>query len=78
MTYNILFFIVGFGIVALAIKAINIDKRIDSLERDHIHHDELFTDVDWHRVDDLRKLSEVEQRVNELEEKVKMLEDEVY
>lgn len=78
MMYNILFFIVGFGLVALVVKAIKIDSRIDSLERDHIHHDKLFTDVDWHRVDDLRKLSKAEQRITELEEKVKMLEDEVY
>lgn len=78
MIHNILFFIVGFGLVAIVVKTIKIDSRIDSLERDHIHHDKLFTDVDWHRVDDLRKLSVVEQKVKELEEKVKMLEDEVY
>lgn len=78
MMYNVLFFIVGFGIVALAIKAIKIEDRIDRLKADHIHHDKLFVDVDWHRVDDLRKLSVVEQKVKELEEKVKMLEDEVY
>lgn len=65
------------GIIAVTIGIMFICYRLREYDRlfyewrDHmLKHDKCFTDIEWHRVDDLSKLAALEQRVRVLEEKL--------
>lgn len=64
------------GIIAVTVGIMFIWYRLEEFDkrfyewRDHmLKYDKYFTDIEWHRVDDLTKLAALEQRVRVLEEK---------
>lgn len=56
------------GIICWHLK--DLDKLFNEWKAHMLRHDKYFTDVEWHRVDDLGKLAALEQRVRVLEEKL--------
>lgn len=70
MIYNILFAIVGVGLIALGLSLVKLGGRVDYLQLDYIKHEKYFTNVDWHRAEDLGKLADTNQRVQTLEDRL--------
>ena len=70
MIYAILFAIVGVGLIALGLSLVKLGGRVDYLQLDYIKHEKYFTNVDWHRAEDLGKLADTNQRVRNLEERL--------
>ncbi len=73
ITIEILYLVVG--IVASIVGVIcwhlvDLDKQFNGLKNHMLMHDKCFTDIEWHRVDDLGKLAALEQRVRILENKI--------
>lgn len=70
---DILFTSVGFiaaivGIICYHL--MDLDKLFVEWKERMLKHDKCFTDIEWHRVDDLSKLAALEQRVRVLEEQM--------
>lgn len=70
MIYDILFAVVGIGLIALGLSLVKLGGRVDHLQLDHIKHEKYFTNVDWHRAEDLGKLADTNQRVQVLEDRL--------
>lgn len=70
MIYTILFAIVGVGLIALGLSLVKLGGRVDYLQLDYIKHEKYFTNVDWHRAEDLGKLADTNQRVQALEDRL--------
>lgn len=70
MIYDILFAIIGIGLIALGLSLMKLNNLVEYLMARSLHHDKLFDDVEWHRADDLGKLAALEQRVRTLEEQL--------
>ena len=70
MIYDILFAICGIGLIALGLSLFKLSDRVDHLQLDYIKHEKYFTNVDWHRAEDLGKLADTNQRVQVLEDRL--------
>lgn len=70
MIYNILFAVVGIGLIAYGLSLIKLNGRVDHLQLDYIKHEKYFANVDWHRAEDLGKLADTNQRVQTLEDRL--------
>lgn len=70
MIYDILFAIIGIGLIALGLSLVKLGGRVDHLQLDYIKHEKYFTNVDWHRAEDLGKLADTNQRVQALEDRL--------
>ena len=70
---DILFTSVGFiaGAVGVIVWHLaDLNKSLVEWKERMLKYDKCFTDIEWHRVDDLSKLAALEQRVRVLEEKL--------
>lgn len=70
MIYDILFAVCGIGLIALGLSLFKLSDRVDLLQLDYIKHEKYFTNVDWHRAEDLGKLADTNQRVQVLEDRL--------
>ena len=70
MIYDILFAVCGIGLIALGLSLFKLNDRVDSWKPLMLQHEKTFTDIEWHRVDDLNKLAALQQRVDILEERL--------
>jgi hypothetical protein len=70
MIYDILFAVCGIGLIALGLSLVKLGGRVDHLQLDYIKHEKYFTNVDWHRAEDLGKLADTNQRVQALEDRL--------
>lgn len=70
MIYDILFAVCGIGLIALGLCLVKLGGRVDYLQLDYIKHEKYFTNVDWHRAEDLGKLADTNQRVQALEDRL--------
>lgn len=75
MIYAILFAVCGVGLIAIGLSLVKLGGRVDHLQLDYIRHEKYFTNVDWHRAEDLGKLVDTNQRIQALEERLYALEE---
>ena len=70
MIYDILFAVCGVGLIAVGFNLFKLDDRIGCWISSIRHHEKLFTDIEWHRAEDLGKLADSNQRIKALEDRL--------
>ena len=70
MTYDILFAIVGIGLIAFGISLIKLGGRVDSWAMEVVRHTKLINDVDHKRFEDSCRLDRAFKRIQALEDRL--------
>ena len=70
MIYDILFAVVGIGLIAFGLSLMKLGGRVDYWEIRIDRHEQNFTNIEWHRAEDLGKLADLQQRVDMLEKRL--------
>lgn len=66
----ICFVIITTLLVVISIKLHRLGKLYDSWQMRCLHYEKIFTDIEWHRVDDLGKLADTNKRIQDLEDRL--------
>lgn len=70
MTYNILFAVVGIGLIALGLSLMKLDSLAESCMMETLHNAKLINDIDSKRSKDSCRLDEAFRRIQALEEQL--------
>jgi len=70
MIHNILFAIVGIGLIALGLSLVKLDSLVESWRVEVLHHTKLLNDLDNKRFEDSCRLSRAYERIQVLEERL--------
>lgn len=70
MIYNILFAVVGIGLIAFGISLMKLDGRVESWVLEVLHHTKLINDIDNKRLEDNSRLAEAFKRIQALEDRL--------
>ena len=70
MNYNILFAIVGIGLIALGLSIWRIDGLVESWIAEVLHHTKLLNDIDDKRFKEACRLDRAFKRIQDLEERL--------
>lgn len=70
MTYNILFAVVGIGLIAFGLSLIKLNRLVDSWIHNELNLAKRINDVDNHRLEDGCRLDEAFKRIQDLENRI--------
>ena len=70
MTYNILFAVVGIGLIAFGLSLIKLNGLVDSWILNELNLAKRINDVDNHRLEDSCRLDEAFKRIQDLENRL--------
>ena len=70
MIYNILFAVVGVGLIALGLSLFKLSDRVDSWIREQWSQGKFINDLYIHRKDDNKRVDEAFKRIQELEDRL--------
>lgn len=70
MIHNILFAVVGIGLIALGVRLAKLDTLVDSWMAEMLHLTKAINDVDGRQFKDSRRLDEAFKRIQELEDRL--------
>lgn len=75
MIYDILFAVVGIGLIAMGLSLFKLSDRVDCWVTEVMRLMKDITDIDNHRLDDNAQLGEAFKRIQALEERLYALEE---
>lgn len=70
MIYNILFAVVGIGLIAFGLSLVKLDGRVDSWMMEVLHNVKLINDIDNRQTDNDKRLDEAFKRIQDLEDRL--------